>query len=182
MSTNEKSPSEVDGARDEEGMASAVEPNPEPITPLLAAAEVEALELLVDEPVVIRSENRLEEPRAAPRLEAGELLAVEPEVSEEEDVLVAVFEETIAVVEAMIEDEPALILEAFELELREETRLPLELLRLPCNCWASSAAKRSAWIEPHSRTVRFSSPDEMTAVRKAAPAGPPPLSGSLRFT
>ena len=181
MSTNEKSPSEVDDALDDEGMAPAVEPNPEPITPLVAAAELEALELL-DEPVVIRSENRLEEPRAAPRLDAGELAAVEPEVSEEEDVLVAVFEETIAVVEALIDVELALTLEAFELEFREETRLPLELLRLPCNCGARSAAKRSACIEPPSRTVRFSSPDEMTAVRKAAPAGPPPpFSGGLRF-
>jgi hypothetical protein len=135
-----------------------VEPNPEPITLLLDDDELEALELLEDEPLVIRSENRLEEPRAAPRLEAGELLAVEPEVSEEEDVLVAVFEEAIAVVEALVDVDPALTLEAFELEFREETRLPLELLRLPCNCGARSAAKRSAWIEPPSRTVRFSSP------------------------
>jgi len=106
----------------------------------------------------MRSENRLEDPRVAPRLDAGALLAVEPEVSEEEDVLVAVFEEAIAVVEAAIDVDPALTLEAFELEFREETRLPLELLRLPCNCGASSAAKRSAWIEPPNRTVRFNSP------------------------
>jgi hypothetical protein len=72
-------------------------------------------------------------------------------------------------------------LEALELELREETRLPLELLRLPCNCGARSAAKRSAWIEPPSRTVRFNSPVETTAVRKAAAEGPLPFSGGLRF-
>jgi hypothetical protein len=135
-----------------------VEPNPEPITLLLDDDELEALELLEDELALMRSENRLEDPRVAPRLDAGALLAVEPEVSEEEDVLVAVFEDAIAVVEAAIDVDPALTLEAFELEFREETRLPLELLRLPCNCGASSAAKRSAWIEPPSRTVRFSSP------------------------
>jgi hypothetical protein len=151
-----------------------VEPNPEPITLLPDAEELEALELLDDEPVVIRSENRLEEPLVAPRLDAGELLADEPEVSEEEDVLVAVFEEVIAVVEALMVVEVALTLEAFELEFREPIRFPLELLRLPCNCGASSAAKRSAWIEPPSRTVRFSSPEEITAVRRAVTEGPPP--------
>jgi hypothetical protein len=157
MSTNEKSPLGPDDPPPDEadGMEPAVEPNPEPIVLLVDA---EALELLDDEPVVMRSEKRLELPLAAPRLDAGELPAAAPEVSEEEDVLVAVFEEAIAVVEALIDAEPALTLEAFELEFREETRLPLELLRLPCNCGASSAAKRSAWIEPPSRTVRFSSP------------------------
>jgi hypothetical protein len=139
-------------------MAPAVDPNPEPITLLLDADELEALELPDDEPVVMRSENRFEEPLAAPRLDAGELLAADPEVSEEEDVLVAVFEEMISVVEALIVVELALTLEAFELEFREETRFPLELLRLPCNCGANSAANRSAWIEPPSRTVRFNSP------------------------
>jgi hypothetical protein len=158
-----------------------VEPNPEPITLLLDDDELEALELLDDEPVLMRSENRLEDPRVAPRLDAGELLAEAPEVSEEEDVLVAVFEEAIAVVEALTDVDPALTFEAFELEFREDTRLPLMLLRLPCNCGASSAAKRSAWIEPLSRTVRFSSPDAITAVRKAAAVGPPPpFSGGTR--
>lgn len=163
-------------------MAPAVDPNPEPIT-LLDADELEALELLDDEPVVMRSEKRLELPLAAPRLDAGELLAADPEVSEEEDVLVAVFEETISVVEALIDVEVALTLEAFELEFREDTRFPLELLRLPCNCGARSAAKRSAWIEPPSRTVRFSSPEAITAVRKAATEGPPPppFSGGFPF-
>ena len=120
-----------------------MEPNPEPIT-LLLDDELEALELLDAELVLMRSENRLEDPRVAPRLDAGELLAEAPEVSEEDDVLVAVFEEAIAVVEALMDVEPALTLEAFELEFREETRLPLMLPRLPCNCGASSAAKRSA--------------------------------------
>jgi hypothetical protein len=160
-----------------------VEPSPEPITLLPDAEELEALELLDDEPVVIRSENRLEEPLVAPRLDAGELLADDPEVSEEEDVLVAVFDEVIAVVEALIVVEVALTFEAFELEFREPIRFPLELLRLPCNCGASSAAKRSAWIEPPSRTVRFSSPEAITAVRKAATEGPPPppFSGGFPF-
>jgi hypothetical protein len=162
-------------------MALAVDPNPEPMTLLLDADALEALELL-DEPVVMRSEKRLEEPRVAPKLDAGELAADEPEVSAEEDVLVEVFEEATAVVEALMDVEPALTLEAFELELREETRLPLMLLRLPCNCGASSAAKRSAWMAPPNRTVRFNSPEAMTAVRKAATEGPPPpVSGGLRF-
>ena len=159
-------------------MEPAVEPNPEPITLLLDPDELESLEPPDEEPVVMRSENRLEEPLVAPRLDAGELLADEPEVSEEEDVLVAVFEEAIAVVDALIDVEPELTLEAFELEFRDPIRFPLELLRLPCNCGASSAAKRSAWIEPPSRTVRFNSPEKTTAVRKAATDGPPPPASS----
>jgi hypothetical protein len=156
-----------------------VEPNPEPIT--LLDDELEALELLADEPVLRRSENRLEDPRVAPKLDAGELLAEAPEVSEEEDVLVAVFEEAIAVVEALTDVDPALTLEALELEFREDARLPLMLPRLPCNCGASRAAKRSAWIVPLRRTVRFNSPVAITAVRKAATEGPPPpFSGGTR--
>jgi len=124
----------------------------------------------------------LDEPLVAPRLDAGELLADEPEVSEEEDVLVAVFDEAIGVVEALMDVELALTLDAFELEFREETRFPLELLRLPCNCGASSAAKRSAWIEPPSRTVRFSSPLAITALRRAVTEDPPPpFSGGFPF-
>jgi len=163
-------------------MEPAVEPNPEPITLLAVDEELDEALALDDDPLVIRSENRLEEPLAAPRLDAGELLADEPEVSEEEDVLVAVFDEAIAVVEALIVVELALTLEAFELEFRDPIRFPLMLLRLPCNCGASSAAKRSAWIEPPSRTVRFSSPVAITAVRSAVTEGPlPPFSGGLRF-
>ena len=163
-------------------MAPAVEPNPEPMTLLVEVDEPEALEAPDDELVDMRSEKRLELPLAAPRLDAGELLEVAPEVSEEEDVLVAVFEDAIWVVDAAMVVEEALTLEAFELEFREELRFPLILLRLPRNCGARSAAKRSAWIEPPSRTVRLRSPVEITAVRKAATEGPLPFSAGLRFT
>jgi hypothetical protein len=106
---------------------------------------------------------------------------VEPEVSEEEEALVAVLDDVIAVVEALIDVEPADTFEAFELVFLEEPRLPLMLPRFPCNCGASSAAKRSAWMEPLKRTVRFSSPTETTAVRNAAVAvPPPPFSGGTR--
>jgi hypothetical protein len=122
MSTNPKSfgpppppPPEEDG-----GMLPAVEPNPlEPITPLPEpVVELELLALLPGEPVDMRSEKRLVEPRTAPKLLAGELVEVAPEAPDEEDVLVAVFVDAIVVVEA-------LTLEAFELELRDDTRLPL---------------------------------------------------------
>jgi len=109
---------------------------------LLLEVEPPELEVLPDEVVLSRSENRLELPLAAPRLVAGEV-AADAEPSAEEDVLLAVFEEATAVLEAAtveVED----TLEAFELELLDPTRLPLELLRLPCNCGAISAAKRSA--------------------------------------
>ena len=156
-----------------------MEPRPEPIALLVDADELEAVELLGEE-VDRRSEKRLELPLEAPKLEAGEL-AAEPELLAEDDVLVAVFEEATAVVEAVTDVELELTLEAFELEFREETRLPLMLPRLPCNCGASSAAKRSAWIVPLSRRVRFSSPVAITAVRKAATEGPPPpFSGGTR--
>jgi hypothetical protein len=123
----------------------------------------------------------LELPLDVPRLEAGELLAAEPEVSADEEVLVAVFEEAIAVVEAETDVELADTLEAFEPELLDPTRLPLELLRLPCSCGAMRAAKRSAWIVPPSRTVRFNSPAATTAIRNPAADGPPPpLSGGKR--
>ena len=164
-----------------------MEPKPEPIALLPDADELEALELLEGDPVDTRSEKRLELPLEAPKLEAGELL---PEGLAEEDVLVAVFEEAIAVVEALTGAElaltlealtlGALTLEAFEPEFREEPRLPLMLPRLPWSCGASSAAKRSAWIEPLSRSVRFSSPDAITAVRKVAAVGPPLFSGRRR--
>jgi hypothetical protein len=155
-----------------------VEPNPEPIALLLDADELEALELLEDDPVDMRSEKRLELPLEAPKLEAGELL-LEPDVLADE-VPVAVFDEATAVVEGLTVVVLALTLEAFELEFREEPRLPLMLPRLPWSCGASNAAKRSAWIDPFSRTVRFSSPDAITAVRKVAAVGPPPFSGGTR--
>jgi hypothetical protein len=154
-------------------MLPAVEPNPEPMA---ALPDVDELELLEpeDEPVVMRSEKRFEEPRAAPRLDAGELVAAEPEVSEEEEALVDVFDDVIAVVEALIDVEPDDTFEAFELEFREDPRFPVMLPRFPCNCGARSAANRSAWMLPAKRTVRFSSPTETTAVRNAAVVGPPP--------
>jgi len=158
-----------------------VEPSPEPMALLLDPEDFAALALLEEEPEPTRSEKRFELPLEAPRLEAGELLAAEPEVSADEEVLVDVFEEAIAVVEAVTDVEPAETLEAFELELLDPTRLPLELLRLPCNCGAISAAKRSAWIVPPSRTVRFNSPAATAAVRKLpADEPPPPFSGGTR--
>ena len=163
-------------------MLPAVEPNPEPIAALLDVDELELAELLEGELVVMRSEKRFEVPRAAPRLDAGELVAAEPEVSEDEEELVAVFEDAIAVVEALIDVEPEDTFDAFVLEFLEEPRLPLMLPRFPCNCGASSAAKRSAWMEPPKRTVRFSSPTERIAVRNAAAVGPPPpFSGGTRL-
>jgi hypothetical protein len=141
---------------------------------LVDADELAALELLEGEALDIRSEKRLELPLEAPKLDAGELLAAEPELLSEEDVLVAVFEEATAVVEGLTDVELELTLEAFELEFREETRFPLILPRLPRNCGAIRAAKRSAWIVPLSRTVRFNSPVVITAVRKTATEVPPP--------
>src|SRR5579872_3969694 len=70
------------------GTLPAVDPNPEPMTLLLdadAALPDEALE-------VIRSENRLVEPRVAPKLDAGAVAPAAPEVSDEEEALVVVFE------------------------------------------------------------------------------------------
>jgi hypothetical protein len=125
-------------------MLPAVEPKPEPIAALLDVDELELAELLEDEPLVMRSEKRFDEPRAAPRLDAGELVAEEPEASEEEEALVAVFDDAMAVVEALIDVEPPDTFEAFELVFLEEPRLPLMLPRFPRNCGARSAAKRSA--------------------------------------
>jgi hypothetical protein len=123
-----------------------VEPSPvEPITLLVAAVvDVDVEELLAEEPVAALSEKRLVEPRVAPRLLAGALVVVAaPEVSDEEDVLVAVLVETMATVEATIELVLA-GLDAFELEFREETRFPLPLPRSPFNRGAMRAANRSA--------------------------------------
>src|ERR1700688_2294845 len=61
------------------GTLPAVDPNPEPMTLLLAAAAApldEALE-------VMRSENRLVEPRVAPKLDAGAAVVAAPQVSDE---------------------------------------------------------------------------------------------------
>jgi hypothetical protein len=167
---------------DAAGMLPAVEPNPvAPIAALVEAVVVEAEALLADEPVAALSEKRLVEPRVAPRLLAGELVVVAPEVSAEEDVLVAVLVETMAVVEAAIEVVLAGF-EAFELEFREDTRFPLPLPWSPCNRGAMRAANRSACTAPPRRTVRRSSPTETIAVRIATADGPPPpFSGAVRW-
>jgi hypothetical protein len=117
-----------------------VDPSPEPMTLLLdgdAAPLDEALE-------VMRSENRLVEPRVAPKLDAGAAVVAAPEVSDEEEVLVVVFEETTVDVDRGGTDDAAETLEAFEVEFREEMRFPLELPRSPLSLGASTAAKRSA--------------------------------------
>jgi hypothetical protein len=175
MRTNVKSPVGPDwfALDDEEGMLPAVEPKP--VAPITALEEVavKLVEPLAVELVVIRSEKRLVEPRVVPRLLAGELAVAVPDVSEDEEVLVAVLVETISVVAAAIEVVLA-GLEAFELEFREDTRFPLPLPRSPFNRGAMRAANRSAWMEPARRTVRRNCPTETTAVLAATAVGPPP--------
>jgi hypothetical protein len=107
-------------------------------------AEAAALDEAVEELLAARSEKRFVEPRVAPRLLAGVLLVVAPEVSEEEDVLVLVLVDTMAVVEAVTADDTAEVLEAFELEFLDETRFPPMLPRSPRKRGARSAANRSA--------------------------------------
>ena len=122
-------------------MLPAVDPKPEePMALLLAAAAA----LDDAELEFMRSEKRLVEPRVAPRLEAGAAVVVEPEVSDEAEVLVVVFEETMSDVDNGGTDEAAETLEAFEVEFREEMRLPLELPRSPLSRGARMAVKRSA--------------------------------------
>jgi hypothetical protein len=153
-------------------MFPAVEPSPvEPIVLLAVAAAAVAVE---EVDVAARSEKRLVEPRVAPRLLAGELVAAAPEVSEEDDVLVAVLVETIVVVEAATEEVRLAAFEAFELLFRDDTLLPLPLPRSPRNRGAMTAAKRSAWIAPARRIVRCKGPKETTAVRTTAAEGPDP--------
>lgn len=148
-------------------MLPAVDPNPpDPIALLVVdVVELELLELLLlEELVVIRSEKRLVEPLAAPRLVAGEVDEVAPDVSDDDEVLAAVFEETIVPAEAeedededdeellLVVDELPLLelpmlantLEELCMALRDDWRLPPTLLRLPRNRGARSAAKRSA--------------------------------------
>ena len=110
------------------------------MTLLLAAAAA----LAGDAVEVMRSENRLVEPRVAPRLEAGAVAVVAPEVSDEAEVLVVVFEETMSEVDKGGTDEAAETFEAFEVEFRDEMRLPVELPRSPLSLGARTAAKRSA--------------------------------------
>jgi hypothetical protein len=126
-------------------MLPAVEPSPvDPITVLVEVVADEEVELLGAAPVDALSVKRFVEPRVAPRLLAGAAAVVAPEVSEEEEVLVAVLVETMVVVEAAIEDPRLAAFEAFELEFREDIRFPLPLPRSPCNRGATSAEKRSA--------------------------------------
>jgi hypothetical protein len=128
-------------------MLPAVEPSPvEPITLLVEVVVVVEVEVEPPgaAPVDALSVKRLVEPRVAPRLLAGALAVLAPEVAEEEEVLVAVLVETMAVVEAAIEDPRLAEFEAFELELREDIRFPLPLPRSPCKRGATNAAKRSA--------------------------------------
>lgn len=127
-----------------DGMSPAVDPSP--VEPM--AALVELLDALVAAAaagvlVVMRSENRLVVPRVAPRLVAV-WVVVAPDVSEEEEVLLLVLVDTISVVDALIEDEPAATFETFELEFRDEIRLPLELPRSPRSRGVMIAANRSA--------------------------------------
>jgi len=67
-----------------------------------------------------------------------------------------------------------------DIEPREDPRLPLKLPRLPRNCGAMTAAKRSAVIVPVTRNVRFRSPAAIAAVRTVVPGEPPPSFGATR--
>ena len=94
---------------------------------------------------------------------------------DEAETVFAVFEETIdteELVEAVVE------LAAAELALapRDDIRFPCMLPRFPMSRGAVMAAKRSAPIEPLTRSVRCTSPTATTAVRIAVEAGPPPPS------
>jgi hypothetical protein len=118
------------------------------MTLLVEVVEELEAELLGDEPVAALSVKRLVEPRVAPRLLDGALLdgallVVAPEVSDEEDELVVVLVDTMAVADATM-DVVFAGFEAFEVEFREDTRFPLPLPRSPCNRGAISALNRSA--------------------------------------
>jgi hypothetical protein len=94
---------------------------------------------------------------------------------DEDETVFAVFEDVIVTeepVEAVVE------LAAAELAFapREDIRFPCMLPRLPMSRGAVMAAKRSAPIEPLTRSVRCTSPTATTAVRIAVEAGPPPPS------
>ena len=115
-----------------------MDPSPEPMV-LLEVPPVDLLdELELEEPDDMRSEKRLVEPRAAPRLAAVEL-AEPPEGSEEDEVLLAVLEELIVSADALLEledeavddeldeeelSEPPNTLEEADMALREDIRLP----------------------------------------------------------
>jgi len=158
-----------------------VEPSPvDPIAALLEAAVPPAAEPAPGELALMRSEKRFVEPRVAPRLLAAELELLAPEVSADAEVLVLALVEAIAVVDAVTADEAADTFEAFELEFRDDIRLPLMLPRSPLSRGAMSAEKRSAWMVPLKRMVWWRSPNATTAVRTAVKDGPPPFSGAVR--
>ena len=103
------------------------------------------------------------EPLLAPRLDAAGRLAPPDSELSDEDVLLALFDDVTVIVVALCElelDDPLLeddepdeepppppppnTLAAADMEPRDDPRLPLILLRLPRNCGAMTAAKRSA--------------------------------------
>jgi hypothetical protein len=112
-----------------------VEPSPPEPAELLAPPVDDLEELLEDD---ARSENRLVDPRLAPRLDAAAFM---PPVSEpsEDEVLLALLDEVIVIVEALcevpdevlLEDDPDEELEPpntlaeADMALRDEPRLPL---------------------------------------------------------
>ena len=139
------------------------------------------------------------EPRLAPRLDAVAPPADAGLEPSDCDVVLALFEDVTVIVEALDElepeDEPPLdddeelgagvlappnTLAAADIALRDEPRLPLKLPRLPRNCGAMTAAKRSAVITPATRMVRCRSPAAIAVVRTAVPVGPPPSFGDKR--
>jgi hypothetical protein len=154
------------------------------------------VELLDAELVAARSEKRLPDPLAAPRLEAADRPAdADPESEPSDwDPLLALFEDVMVMVDALGELEPddeplddddepdeeppppPNTLAAADMAPRDEPRLPLKLPRLPRNCGAITAAKRSAVITPDTRKVRCTSPAAIIAVRTVVPVGPPPPS------
>jgi len=167
--------------------------DPRPLVPEpLELLDAFLLELLEAELAALRSEKRFVEPRLAPKLEAVWTGAPEAELSDEDEVF-ALFEELTVIVEALWELEsaeplpdepeeepPPNTLDAADMEPRVDPRLPLMLPRLPRNCGAMIAEKRSAVITPVTRSVRCRSPAAITAVRTTVPPGPPPPSFGAR--
>ena len=94
------------------------------------------------------------------------------------ETLLAEFEE-LMVTAVVDEEEDEEEDEAEELAPLEETRLPVMLPRLPSSRGAVMAANRSAPIDPPTRMVWCRSPTATTAVRIAAPDGPPPSFGAI---
>jgi hypothetical protein len=114
-----------------------------------------------------------EPPEFAP-LEPPKRFAEELRGPDELETALAVLDEAIGTEELLPVEELPLELPA--LAPREDIRLPAILPRLPISRGAVIAAKRSAPIEPPTRSVRCRSPTETTAVRIAVDAVPPPPS------